>query len=236
MQSRSGTSPLVVAALLIAGVVMAAALTVVGQPPGTQAAAVETTPVAPSRTPFVVPTYDRPLTPEEHVQVMLGILLASIPPSFTLPDAPVVERSVRGRVEQVEVQGTHIDAVAGATLYTASTEAYRDGPYGVGASTISLSVLVGAGAMPVVDHPCGIPGPPQPDTDIACSVVTTASGTRVRYASTSGWFFVSAAVAYPGVTVFAIQTPADGVRGTDEPILSRQAIAELVATPALKPS
>ena len=235
MQSRSGTSPLSIAVLLFACFVMAAALTVIGQPPApasTNDVAVST----PSRTPFVVPTYDRRLTPEEHAQVMLGILLASIPPRFTLPDSPVVTRTVDGRVEQVEVQGTDIEAVEGGTQYTASTEVYLDGPYGVGTGTITLSVLVGAGAMPVVEDPCSIPGPPQPDTDIECRVVTTESGARVRVASTYGWRFISAAIAYPGVTVFAIHEPSGTVRPSTEPALANRALAELVATPALKPS
>jgi hypothetical protein len=225
------------AVLLLACVAMAAALTVIGQPPATPgAAAIAPTPEAPSRTAFVVPTYDRPLTPEEHAQVMLGILLASIPPAYTLPDSPVVMRMIDGRVEPVEVQFTRVEEIPGATLYTASTEAYLTGPYGVGAGTISISALVGSAAMPVVHDLCSVAGPPQPDTDIQCRIFTTDSGVRVRYASTFGWRYVSAAVAYPGLTVFAVQTPSETARwGLDQPILNPQPLAELVASPALKP-
>lgn len=236
MQNRSGPSPLVIAALLSACLAMAAALTVIGQPPSpaTSDAAAEPTPGPPSRTPFVVPSYDRPLSPQEHARMMLGILLASVPPDLMLPDSPVAARTVDGRVEPVAVQGTSVDTVPGGTRYTAHTEVYRSGPYGVGTAVISISALVGPGAMPVVGDPCGIPGPPEPDTDIACRVVTTESGARVRVASTYGWRYISAAVAYPGLTVFAIEEPAPGPP-FDEPVLSPQALAELVATPALRP-
>jgi hypothetical protein len=197
--------------------------------------------VTPGATPSAIASVDLSPTAEPTVtapipfeQTVLSVLLASIPAGYILPAAGTV--SFNGSLNQV--QGTQLNRnLDGTVEYIASTDVYR----GDQASSVSVHVIVGPGAMPVVADPCSVPGPMHQGLDEGCQVVTSSGGLPVRlsYSTTVPGRVYRAAVAYPGVTVYTQEAPFGGMlqqAPMDPPVFGPTGLPELAANPGFRPT
>lgn len=172
-----------------------------------------------------------PATPFE--QTLLSVLLANIPAGYTLPGAAVVYFD--GSMNRV--QGTQVNPDADGTVeYIASTDFYR----GDEASSISVHVIVGPRAMPVVADLCSVAGPMHQGVDDGCQDITTSAGVPVRlsYSDKIPGRVYYAAVAYPGVTVYTQEAPFGGMLQQAPmvpPAFGPTGLAELAANPGFRP-